>query len=95
MDINIAHTEKREMDMSIYPNPAQNNVNLNLDNMTEGNINIHILDMTGKIVRNIQQTVAQGYNVLVLDMALPTGLYFVKVLSSDKQSMACKLQIIE
>ena len=82
--------------MTVYPNPTQNKVNVTLENMTEGDATILILDITGKVMSNTQQPLSEGYNALILDVAnLSSGLYYIKVQSQREQPMVRKLQIIQ
>ncbi len=90
------HTKEGEIGMTVYPNPAQNKVNVTLENMTEGDATILILDITGKVMSNTQQPLSEGYNALILNVAnLSSGLYYIKVQLQSEQPMVRKLQIMQ
>lgn len=60
----------------IYPNPAESMLNINFNNELTNNVNIEIIDITGKIVKKIQ-TDDLSNNLDVSN--LPSGLYAVQV----------------
>ncbi len=90
------HTKEGEIGMTVYPNPAQNEVNVTLENITEGDATILILDITGKVMSNTQQRFSEGYNALTLDVKdFSSGLYYIKVQMQGEQPIVQKLQIIQ
>jgi HYR domain/Secretion system C-terminal sorting domain len=95
-NVSVALQHKREeMEMLLYPNPAQNMVNLTLEHAVEGEATLQVLDITGKVFLYEKQTLIEGENALTLDIAaFPSGLYFVKILTIDNQLMVQKLQIM-
>lgn len=69
------------LESNIYPNPAEGFTNLSFDANAEGNLVINIIDLTGKIVRTMNNlTYAHGNNTYVLDVqGLSTGVYVVNL----------------
>ena len=77
-------------DFSITPNPASNNIVVQLIDNSEKNINIKFYDINGRVVKTdqIQKEVTQS----MIDVsALSSGIYFVKV---DNQQMSTVVKLI-
>ncbi|UPT65448.1 MAG: T9SS type A sorting domain-containing protein [Sphingobacteriales bacterium JAD_PAG50586_3] len=62
--------------ITIYPNPAQNTLNINLGKAPV-NATIQLLNPLGQTVKTISQNNAQQLTVDIADM--PAGIYFVRV----------------
>lgn len=77
----IRENEKKSS-VRIFPNPAGESVNIGLDRDPEGNLDIQILDIQGRIVaEHTARSHAAGQ--ATVDVAhLPEGIYLVKVTSS-------------
>lgn len=75
--ISGASIEENEIAFDIYPNPANNNVNIN----TTVAANVDIISITGALVAS--QKVVSGNNTINI-AALPAGVYFVKITSENK-----------
>ena len=81
-----------EADANLFPNPAQNNVTLTVKGM-EGNAQIRITDVTGKVVysENVEVSVmGSSFDMNVADYA--KGVYMVSIVS-DNASVLKKLVI--
>ena len=66
--------------LSLFPNPASQNVFLNYEAKHESEVSIHIFDVTGKEIQNIQTQVLTGNNNLKLNTeALESGIYFIEI----------------
>ena len=76
----ISNVENINNNIQIYPNPAQNFININLHSTNTQNIKINIFDYTGKIVLS---TYSQNSNPQIDISALKTGMYFITI-KSDK-----------
>ena len=73
--------EVTEQVFSIYPNPAQEIVNVDLSGYDSGEYTIGICDMNGKLLKNIISVATQ----IFLDISdLSNGQYLVSVLNSGK-----------
>lgn len=71
--------------VGLFPNPATNDVNINikLDNSTSSSI--QIIDATGKVVASKNSNLINGYSQVNMDIAtLSAGIYTVKVTSAEK-----------
>jgi uncharacterized repeat protein (TIGR01451 family) len=80
--------------MSIYPNPANDIVHVNVQSNKDGNVNITVIDATGKTCLQQQRTLKAGYNKLLLNTAeLSQGIYFVQTATNDGVVKTAKLSI--
>jgi len=67
--------------INIYPNPANNNININLSSIKQDKIVITLFDVTGKMVMNQQ---VNGGTITALDVTnLSTGIYYITVQTND------------
>ncbi len=72
-------------DIEIYPNPIQNDLNINLDLKENTNVAIQIMDATGKMIQQFnQQTYAVGSQHLQYPVDLVNGLYYLHIQMEDE-----------
>ena len=65
-------------DINVYPIPAASYINIELTTISSSKTTISIIDLTGKIAKNINAQLYEGKNKLRLDISdLPNGIYFV------------------
>lgn len=76
--------------MKIYPNPAINNTIISLENNTSSSSELKVLDMTGKVIQNIQVNGDQSIEINTSN--LESGIYFIQ-LSDGMNSRMEKLVI--
>ena len=78
----------------VYPNPAEEFVNVNVQAQADGNVAINITDATGKVCLQQQRTLKAGYNKLLINTAeLSQGIYFVQTTTNDGVVKTAKLSI--
>lgn len=69
--------------IAAYPNPAVNNVYLQFDDATNGNANIKVLDIQGKIVLT-QKTDLMNSNEIALSIGgLERGMYMINIETTE------------
>lgn len=88
------HIDKLNTDMAIqiYPNPANNMITLQLDNITEGVARFEITDISGKIIKSFNKSLNEGYNEVTLDIqSLSNGMHFIKVKDSGNHEAVVKM----
>ena len=66
--------------MQVYPNPATNQVKINL--AVEGTANLSITDLSGRVL--MQTTIAEPTNILDIS-GYQTGLYLINIQQGDKK----------
>lgn len=66
----------------IYPNPARERISLAFFSKEETNSTIDFIDMSGRIVKQINTNVIDGDNEIYIDThELPDGLYFIRLVT--------------
>lgn len=75
----------------IYPNPAQNELNIQFEGM-DGNASVKIIDLTGRRVMEKQAEVTLNQYSGTLDISnLQTGIYQLTITNADKKTISTKL----
>ena len=81
---------------TLFPNPTNNQVNLRTTITEEGNYNINIVDMMGRIVIAKQNNYAKGDLTESLDVSsLAKGIYIVRFVKENGKDAAIQKLIIE
>jgi hypothetical protein len=66
--------------LEVYPNPAQNVVNVNVQSQADGNIEIMVSDMISNTILVKQLNAASGNNNFQLDVSsLESGIYILSI----------------
>jgi len=74
----------RNESFTVYPNPAQNEVTINIEASTVKSVNVY--DISGRIF-NISRTDLNKLNV----SNLSNGAYFIQIITTDNRSLTQKL----
>ncbi len=78
----------------LYPNPTNGNANLqSIDNVFNGEVDIFIADITGRIVVQTRENMSNLNTVQLRTANLNRGIYFVNVLGQDGKRAVKKLII--
>jgi hypothetical protein len=90
-----AETEVNKITTTLFPNPANNQVNLKLnESVATGKINIRIIDMNGKLVRQSEQVfTGKGQVITINTESLLNGMYLILVTDNRKKQFREKLII--
>ncbi|MEL6863555.1 MAG: T9SS type A sorting domain-containing protein, partial [Bacteroidota bacterium] len=74
---------EREMQLRVNPNPFNSEVTLSIESTFEHQSTIEIRDVTGKVIKRMQQHLIKGNNIFIADQLaeLPDGIYLLVVLS--------------
>lgn len=68
----------------VFPNPAKNKVEIEIKGFEPGNVQVQLLDKSGKPVRNDKRIVFSGNETIVLMFSEKPGLYFLLVKQGNK-----------
>lgn len=70
----------KDVTVNVYPNPAKENVNISFNLTEKSNVQVQILDATGRLVKDVaNQTMGAGTQTLNVSTAdLAAGIYNVK-----------------
>ena len=83
--IGMDKAERDNLIKSVYPNPAQNQVNIDLNMEQNENVEVSIINTVGQVVINKQFGNMNGANTLSIDLEnMSQGIYFVKIQVGNK-----------
>ena len=87
--VGIKSLTSNEVETAIYPNPAENQVNIKIDeSYAFNNLNVQVVDLTGRIVLDTQVNSAMSsLNV----EGLEKGIYLVRITNGSETIHASKL----
>ncbi len=72
----------------LYPNPAKDNVNINLSNLKESNISIQVTNVAGVEILSQAFKAGKGENTVSLPISgLTEGVYFVKITAAGSNQI--------
>jgi hypothetical protein len=69
--------------LSIFPNPAADQVDVVYTNTSEERISIELLDATGRILGVIFNGMHQGKQAYKHALSLPSGVYFCRIVAEE------------
>ncbi|MFN5543693.1 MAG: T9SS type A sorting domain-containing protein [Bacteroidota bacterium] len=76
---------KKTTQPKIYPNPANNDLYVEIEAKQKTTLSINILNLVGQVVENLDVVSVQGLNKLHLDtQKLKAGIYFVQMVLGDE-----------
>jgi hypothetical protein len=79
--------------VSIYPNPTQDVLNIDLYTTKVQNTTVKVLDMSGRIVKQVQARSEAGMNKLSLSLGdIASGVYTVQVFENDQLTHVSKVK---
>ncbi|MEM6724798.1 MAG: T9SS-dependent M36 family metallopeptidase [Bacteroidota bacterium] len=81
-----AQLDKDAFSLELFPQPADEHVQLTLISSTNENVRLNIVDATGKLVRQQNLELNEGFQQLTLDVSsLGAGVYILQVNGTDFQ----------
>ncbi|MBP6623546.1 MAG: T9SS type A sorting domain-containing protein [Chitinophagaceae bacterium] len=79
--------------VTLYPNPIQHNLQIDLFAAKAQNTNINIVDMSGRTLKQVQLKSVQGANHFEVNLdEIASGLYFVQIYENDKLVSVSKVK---
>lgn len=70
--------------VKLFPNPAKNRAELEVNGFEPGQVKLQIVDINGKLLRDDQRLLVTGNENIVIMFALQPGIYFILVKQKDK-----------
>ena len=70
--------------VSIFPNPVSDNLSVEYWSTKTGKISIELLDLNGKVLRNVFEGTHQGKQTYIWTKDLPSGYYLCRIISESK-----------
>ena len=90
----LTNTQFNSTTLSIYPNPASDEVRVNFTTVLENSATIYLINTFGQVLQTFQQ--AKGISQRTIDVSnFPAGLYTVAVQVADAPSMLHQKVVIE
>lgn len=78
--ISVLRKSDRLIAISVLPNPAKDVLYIVIETQNDNDLEINLLDILGKIVKQEKSTIQQGLNNKSLDLQdLPGGIYFLQI----------------
>ena len=79
--------------INIYPNPAKDNLQIQIDSDRKTALQLQILSMDGKVILSNSVDAKEGSILLSINIsALPKGSYFLKATTTDKDEQVVKFE---
>jgi hypothetical protein len=79
--------------VSIYPNPTKDELNIDVYTTKAQNNTIKLLDMSGRVIKEIQSILEVGANNIKMNLGeLATGIYTIQLLENNKIMQVSKVQ---
>ena len=90
--IDLVHTADGQV-VTLYPNPVIDQLEINLT-LTKSQMNtIKLMDMSGRLIKEIQVQGTQGYNHVSMDMkGIAAGMYTVQVYQNNQVMFVGKVR---
>jgi Secretion system C-terminal sorting domain len=84
---------RKEKDTAkLYPNPAKNRAEIEVKGFEQGQIQVQIIDINGKKLRDDQRFLFNGNENITVMFSLQPGIYFV-VLRQIKKTVKMKMVV--
>ncbi|MBL7765000.1 MAG: fibronectin type III domain-containing protein [Chitinophagaceae bacterium] len=81
-----------DQSVSLYPNPTQDVLNVDLFTENTSNTTVKVLDMSGRVVKQVQAQTELGMNHIQVSLnELVNGLYTVQVIENNKLTYTAKV----
>lgn len=83
--IGIEELPNINSEIKIYPNPANETVNISFEQLSESDLSISLVDMAGRVLFALNQPNVQAgyYNETIDVQAIPTGMYFIRIVNNN------------
>lgn len=79
-EILSVHNMKQQGNISVYPNPAHNNLVIDLKTLNpQGTVMVSLIDMTGAVVYSNRYIAGRLINLDLNPDEFPSGIYMVKM----------------
>jgi hypothetical protein len=89
----IFDSNDKNLSLLVYPNPAINNVNIEIEGTTNSDALISVYDISGRLVSSMTNMISQGSNVINIEISnLNKGTYLV-VTKAEGKTYSNKLMV--
>jgi subtilisin family serine protease len=71
--------------LNIFPNPTSNELNVQYELSERANLELRVMDMTGKLVYQVNSSNDEGMNITLLSTnELASGMYFITLIANEQ-----------
>lgn|GEM_PF-3753866 len=82
-------TEKGDVHLQIYPNPARETVTISFYSETASLMKGQLCDITGRVIRSFEHLTTEGRNEIPLSVSdLPESIYLLKVIVEGREQVS-------
>jgi hypothetical protein len=88
----ITEIQVANYNLSCFPNPAQENIQVNISTIKNGIYNLQLANIAGQTVYSSTLKLSEGQNVKTISIAeLPKGMYFLSLNSASGTIQSFKI----
>ncbi len=84
----VQEVQNISLEAVVYPNPAQNELRLNIKNYNNENLRFQLFDINGKLLSSEQITASE---TVISMQSYATAIYFLKVIDASKEFITFKI----
>lgn len=82
--IRLQNADASTVKVELYPVPAKNTMNLNIESIADDNVQLKIIGAIGQILKIMDMDIVKGQNKSIIDVAnLPAGMYHLIISGSN------------
>lgn len=83
---------KTQLSFNVYPNPTAGNLNISINSEESGMVQLEVVNLLGAVAKDLgDYEVGGGQTIVKADVsALPRGVYFVRVVTDNRQNKMVK-----
>ncbi len=70
---------KEKATLKLYPNPAKNKVEVEVEGFEPGLIQVQLIDINGSVKRDDERLLVSKKEIITVMFSLPRGIYFIVV----------------
>lgn len=78
----VSMVDYAQMQFLLFPNPSEGNFNINIYGHKSEVAKVRMLDLTGRIVSEMEFAIAEGNNTFAVSQNASAGIYLVEVITS-------------
>jgi hypothetical protein len=91
--VSVFETPANTNSVSVYPNPGDEQFNLEYNSNVAEVLTVEVADLTGRVVYTQQAAVSTGRNILILDLAdLAAGTYSIRTIGETVNTLPIVIQ---
>lgn len=81
---NVTTSTSSNLDVKVCPNPFNDQLKVQFNEIFDGQVHILLVDLTGKVVFDSEYSATNGGQIEINNLILPAGSYFIQIFSNGK-----------